>query len=221
MTDHPLIFSAPMIRALIEGRKTQTRRVMNPHEWYQWKFDCVVGRHARFVGGDSGDVVSHCRLPAIVGDQLWVREAWKVIGRERNGETELIFQYSADGAVYKFTEAEEFGSALAAWGKRGNANRSSIHMPRWASRITLTVKEVRVQRVQEISEADAEAEGLKPTTCANVVYEGEGFPSYKSAFGIAWNSIHGPDAWRRNDWVCALTFSVDPRNIDASIKGAA
>ena len=185
------------------------------------------------MGGDSGDVVSHCRLPAIVGDQLWVREAWRTFISldamkpadlwPRDGKGAGV-AYEAGGGMSLSAGGERYGDCglvtradIAAFGKL----RTPIFMPRWASRITLTVTEVRVQRVGDISEADAEAEGMKPTTCANVVYEGDGFPSYKSAFGIAWNSIHGPDAWRRNDWVAAISFEVRKGNIDASMKGAA
>ena len=98
----------------------------------------------------------------------------------------------------------------------GTRWRPSIHMPRWASRLTLTVTDVRVQRLQEISEEDARAEGAYPCE-GGWSYGGSPLAgtTARGAFYCLWNSLHGPDAWSANPWVCALTFTVDRRNIDA------
>lgn len=202
MGDRPIIFSAPMVRALLDGRKTQTRRVLKPqpkmlrgagpfyrphpttapHEW-----------HALH----GGHIAAIVKVPYAVGDRLWVREAW--------------FDPQMDGArrLYVADNPQDVGPV--------HRKRPSIHMPRWASRLTLTVTDVRVQRLQEISEEDARAEGLEwaaPTWGVKGLAESwNGDP--RLAFAALWNSLHGPGAWDANPWVCALTFTVDRRNIDA------
>jgi hypothetical protein len=97
--------------------------------------------------------------------------------------------------------------------------RPSIFMPRWASRLTLTVTDVRVQRLQDISEADAVAEGIQPLNSGFGYYDptgsqGAAFTWAADAFGHLWNSLHGPDAWDKNPWVAAYTFTVQHGNID-------
>jgi hypothetical protein len=96
----------------------------------------------------------------------------------------------------------------------------SIYMPRWASRITLHVTDVKIERVQDISEADAKAEGAVCTTCANAVAPKDGFPSYRSGFGILWDSINAGRGygWKANPWVIAITFKPELANIDATIR---
>lgn len=213
MTDRPILFSGQMVRAIIEGRKTQTRRVFRwqgpkgyPHSWDHAIIDNPAGvqrllvpfNHpddAHLAWGESG---YHRHYgPADPGDRLWVRES-----------IDKMAECGDDEIAYK---ADWPGDA------RGLGWRPSIHMPRWASRLTLTVTDVRVQRVQEISEADARAEGTDPTTCANVVAPADGFPSYRSAFGILWDSINAKRpgrSWSANPWVCAVSFSVIRKNIE-------
>lgn len=165
MRERPILMSGPMVRALLEGRKTQTRRIVKPqpHE------DCgaievgryhptVVDRHgdeqpgAEIFGAYSldGDWGAKCPYGA-PGDRLWVREAW--IEYDKTGyvvdPTQGRFVYRADCAPGTF-------ASDGIWWKW----KSSIHMPRWASRLTLTLTDVRVERVQDISEAEAEAEGF-------------------------------------------------------------
>jgi hypothetical protein len=199
MTDRPIIFSGPMVRALIDGRKTQTRRVLKPQPG---ELDNVFrdgGGHWH-VTDSQGAWMSELRIPYAPGDRLWVRESAHIDGREVN---------------YR-TDSEAGGANASGWGWR-----SPIHMPRWASRLTLTVTDVRVQRLQQIRFTDTLAEGVEETdfyakrhrACLeqNV---GCGSVSFDS-FADLWNSIHGPDAWDANPWVVALTFTVERRNIDA------
>lgn len=183
MADKPIIFSAPMIRALLDGRKTQTRRLV--------KYD------------KCGAPI----MPYDVGYRLWVKEAWQTspayddLPPSGMGGDESIF-YTADGSW------ESWG-----WGDlgcvSGGRKRSQIHMPRWASRLTLTLTDVRVQRVQEIIAEDCEAEGVHFERDALAPAE-----LIISRFRDLWNSIHGPTAWNDNPWVCALTFDVHRCNID-------
>jgi hypothetical protein len=200
MTDRPILFSAPMIRALLDGRKTQTRRVLKEQppegaKFFAWDLG-PAGAFASFIKPDvrgNADLYPS-RLPAWRGDQLWVREAFC----PRLG-------WPAPVAKPHYRADDDRPEWRSLW-------KPSIHMPRWASRLTLIVADVRVQRLQDISEADARAEGVNPD--AWVQPDGTDTPSYVSAFQTLWNSLHGPDAWAANPWVVALTFTVHPRNID-------
>lgn len=202
MTDRPLIFSAASIRALLAGSKTQSRRVLKPQPpcdeygepvggaFYgpNWYTSIVVDRWSEEqpgpeVYGISGDGWG-VKIPYVLGDRLWVRETFSTDGQ---AERECI--YLATIGTDSDYSAEEISEIR--W-------RSPIHMPRWASRLTLTVTDVRVQRVQDISEEDARAEGV----------------GTRDAFACAWDAIHGHGAWARNDWVAALTFTVREGNIN-------
>lgn len=244
MTDKPIIFSAPMVRALLEGRKTQTRRVINPqpqlNEAGLWRYPpdtaCEgdpkrwVKRFGGFCQTDEDGVrwfllnptKGRRLLPYAPGDRLYVREHWRTARAYDDlapsamaGEEPV--KYEADGM-------EEM------WGWPGlflpGRFRQGRHMPRWASRITLTVTEVRVQRLQEISEADAVSEGcpLDPfyhdTTADGsnphmVKIDTAKWISPRGWYHRLWDSLHGPDAWDANPWVVAVSFTVDRRNIDA------
>lgn len=186
MADRPIIFSAPMVRALLSGRKTQTRRVLRDPTgsgWYRHpKTSQIVG-----CMGNPPPL-----LPYAPGDRLWVREALE----RANGEA---IGYPADGDWLPNTPWR--------WQRR---TLPSIHMPRWASRLTLTVTEVRVQRLQDISEEDARAEGAKRPMA---ICEDDG-TTYVDGFANIWTSLHGPDAWDANPWVAAISFGVQRGNID-------
>lgn len=202
MSDKPIIFSAPMVRALLEGRKTQTRRVVRQP-------DVDAGQHwHRYPAGwfmiDEDDAYL-AKTPYQTGDRLYVREAHKLIDR--------CCDYRAD-----WPEATQ---RMFRW-------RPSIHMPRWASRLTLTVTDVRVQRLQEISEADAMAEGGVGENGEEPCGEGyrdafwvnhgqahgKSFSTARDSFRDLWNSLHGPEAWDANPWVAAYTFRPVLGNID-------
>ncbi len=190
MTDHPILFSAPMVCALLDGRKTQTRRLA-------WRFREVPTT-------DDGEGLS--RLPSPwqrvqPGDRLWVRETWAEVGTYDPGLPIYRADYpSCVPAGYDNIPAAE----AVKW-------RVSIHMPRRLSRLTLTVTDVRVQRLQDISHEDAEAEG----------WPGSGPDTQlRDAYPYSWyanlpNDLHGSGAWEANPEVVALTFTVAQRNIDA------
>lgn len=209
MTDRPIIFSAPMVRALIEGRKTQTRRVLKqqPYEYRGkwWVTDRASGdcELQDWANGHVG-----VGLPYAPGDRLYVREAWTARmthgwtiadARSRMFQEEIL--YRADGH-----ESDD------GWWP-------SIHMPREFSRLTLTVTEVRVQRLQDISEEDAMAEGAMRWG-ADFHGGGSTHQTARENFASLWNSLHGPEAWDANPWVVALAFTVQHGNID-KIGGAA
>lgn len=197
MADKPIIFSGPMVNALLAGRKTQTRRILKPQppDGLMPESMAIAGEAQPIGAGWSR------------GDRLWVRETCAIW----NGEHHDIV-YRADETSDGW-EAMRHDARLGFW-----KIKSSIHMPRWASRLTLTVTDVRVQRLQEISEADAMAEGVDAVIMDDVPRQAA--MSRRSDFAALWNSIHGPEAWDANPWVVALTFAVHKRNID-SVEAAA
>ncbi len=191
MTERPILFSAEMVRAILDGRKTQTRWVIKPQptgatSWLPHME--ASGFYPNKIGAEPERLVCKYGAP---GDLLWVRETW---ARHASG-----VDYAADFAAVSRPQA-------GPW-------RPSIHMPRWASRITLEVKSVRVERLQDISEDDARAEGapadwepgvaralmqaVMPTAC---------FSPHLTGFARLWNHIHGPGAWDANPWVWAISF---------------
>jgi hypothetical protein len=201
-----------MVRALLDGRKTQTRRklrVLNPNMLIAAEHDggrCLL-QLARFAKGD----------------RLWVRETFARVGFK---EPEPV-NYRADGEhQHMGTGRESNGDETAyytdCWerngGRReGSAWKPGIHMPRWASRLTLTVTDVRVQRLQEINEEDAKAEGAT----AAVAGHGDDGPikTYRTGFVRIWQEINGN--WLANPWIVALTFTVEKANIDEAKGDAA
>lgn len=202
MTERPILFSAPMVRAILDGRKTQTRRVKNiPQNAIAAWLDGMAWRF------DLPGAFKMVRCPyGVPGDRLWVRETLKSgpLPNLFTGEPTIatIALYAADDEWV--INEHEFN--LVPWWKHWEDGRKlpPIHMPRWASRITLEISDVRVQRVQEISEDDAFAEGVSQMDWE---YDnGECCDTRRESFSLLWDSIHGTGAWGRNDWVWALTF---------------
>lgn len=214
MSDKGIIFSAPMVRALLDGRKTQTRRLAKPRSTVRPSL--LDGEWSDSYVLDPGNAEWLARdVPYAIDDRLYVREAWSVRGvfsdvvevgyraSENRGHTEYVEQWPVARAV-------PGKGKWPAWPKYG----PSIHMPRWASRLWLPVTDVRVQRLQECSEVDAIQEGvtLVEETCEDPV----------EAYGLLWNSLHTAEGerWQDNPWVVAVSFDVHRGNIDAEGKGA-
>lgn len=185
MTDIPIIFSASMVRALLEGRKTMTRRLA-------W----------RPIKGAAPCIVTPSPWQKVKpGDRLWVREnLFLYPNRDEDFEplkrdAELNWTYTADDS--------------AASSVRGSSHYAkgipSIHMPRWASRLTLVVKATKIERLNDIDGIDALAEGVTPE---------EGVAPWR-LFKRLWESLHGEGAWAANAEVVAPTFTVHQCNIDA------
>lgn len=201
MTEKPILFSAPMVRAILAGQKAQTRRqIVNltpDPDGKRWRFGykthgVIFQDDARVRDGalDHEGYIKYSK-----GDTLWVRESWSGLYRYADLKPRDMggpFWYWADGNPQK-----------GDWTKP----KPSIHMPRWASRITLLVTDVRVQRLQDISEEDAKAEGVveAPGGWWSAA-EGQSGTTARAAFGILWDSING--TWDANPWVYAMTFSV-------------
>jgi len=188
MDGKPILFSAPMVRALLDGSKTQTRRVVK------------IPYHAQIEDRDDGkpwpwmynaDVDDDHWFPCPYGqpgDRLWVREAWRASSAHNNLPPRDIpegdaIHYQADGFARIF---------------KGKC-RPSMFMPRWASRITLEITDVRVERLRDISREDAEAEGWNPAAdvCSPLVW-----------YAALWQSINGPGSWALNPWVWVVSFKV-------------
>lgn len=201
--ERPIIFSGPMVRAILDGRKTQTRRVVKlpkakglEFRWSNAHADPGVGGGAymhvefRYVE-DLWEGCCH-RIYCPYGeirDRLWVRETWGVYdGREGTNSVE----YKADNQP----------KSVGRW-------RPSIHMPRWASRITLEITGIRVERLQDISEKDAKAEGVERLSDGFHDYSGEldgQLGQATTSFCTLWQSIHGPYSWNANPWVWVVEF---------------
>lgn len=225
MTDRPIIFSGPMVRALLDGRKTQTRRVLcqfDPDRDPPQAGPYFAGHKAATWTDREG---TPWRYPgakgAATGDRLWVREAWSInahggfsIGGV--GDWGYSLDFRAGGTKHlRFSGHYADDPYMRLYDTQVGDWRSPIHMPRWASRLTLTVTDVRVQRLQDISAEDVQAEGacelaFVPPTEADT-------EEARGIFRDLWNSLHGPDAWDSNPWVVALTFTVEKRNIDGAL----
>jgi hypothetical protein len=176
--NRPITFNAEMIRAILDGRKTQTRRIMKP--------------------GIAGDACPFGQP----GDRLWVRETWQgplfdLEDMEAYAEDSSKFenpnycQYAADGGPRpEYVDADD--NLRHGW-------CPSIHMPRWASRITLEITGVRVERLNDISDQDALAEGCS----TDDMMSGE---ALSDVFGRVWRDIYGADSWFENPWVWCISF---------------
>lgn len=207
MSDRPMLFSAPMVRALLDGTKTQTRRIA--------KFiteDAPDRFHAKngdggMAGMSESEVAVYAAdyAPWSIGDRLWVKETWSHTGTGVWSTNDV--HNARDGeAIYRATD-DRLG---AGW-------FPSIFMFRKLSRLTLTVTDVRVERLQDCSQQDAFAEGAQRVCLPDSVPLPSGVltnNTYKTGYAVLWDSINGDGAWEKNPWVVALTFDVRKGNID-------
>ena len=217
MTERPILFSGPMVRAILEGRKTQTRRVVNPQPE-------LIPADVPKAPGDNGwwwpakavrsmvqtrDMAAFCPY-GIPGDRLWVRETWSLMrivnrntGIERN---QVVYRASLPDGYDMF-------------GIIGHKWRPSIHLKRSDSRILLEITAVRCERLQDISEADAMAEGV--TTIwpdgprqdkgpnhytIEVGYVSYNAPTAAGVYSMLWDQINGDGSWAANPWVWVIEF---------------
>jgi len=210
MKERPILFSAPMVRALLNRSKTQTRRVVKlrngqylpPSEsadrpgWQQLLHSCPYG---------------------IPGDRLWVKETWGM---------ELLWGTSGEGSISRGYEIRyraggecgftyegpdsEIDPFLRYYDTQKGNWRPSIYMPHWASRILLEIVHIRVERLQNLSETDALAEGVDPELCDHARRSCEEIGCYgntaKAAYHGLWDQIHGQDSWATNPWVWVVQF---------------
>lgn len=195
MRERPILFSAPMVRAILDGRKTQTRRVAklvrHPDFGYWMKPNVFVQEN------EQQHVIDRACPYGQPGDRLWVRETFFDTAPFKSA---ALFLGRATRYAYR---ADEEVIGCHKW-------KPSIHMPRRASRILLDVTAIRVERLQDISEADARAEGARecdPVSGREVLLAG---PSQRGSFVLhyrdIWEQINGPDSWAANPWVWIIEF---------------
>ncbi len=202
MKERPILFNSEMVRAILEGRKTQTRRVVKPQPCGGWAFDGVYGKITshhpqrgkfgaflrRGVGTPWPELgILPCPYGS-PGDRLWVRETFFSFRHAGVFSTASRIVYRAD---YSGQEDEDYATECHGW-------KPSIHMPRWASRITLEITDIRVERLQEISEKDAIAEGVVACPDMGITAVGE--------YSLLWESINGKGSWDENPWVWVIEF---------------
>jgi hypothetical protein len=221
MKQRPILFNGAMVRAILSGQKTQTRRVMKVQPLLNGHFWQVYG------AGWSDNVTSVPAMPGHSlarncpfgqpGDQLWVREAWMPDAPRDGTWADVEFYGCKDAPLslipehYRTPEhclfsATWTGTPMVGW-------TPSIHMPRWASRITLEITGVRVERLKDISEEDARSEGIEiePGTAHWKNYDltpgnWRYWESPIQSFRTLWESINGAGSWEANPWVWVLEF---------------
>jgi hypothetical protein len=216
MAERPIVFTGESVRSILDGRKTQTRQVVKLREFqrsdtrgYDYTFR---DRQLRWHDYRTDNLLAN-RAPYRIGDRLWVKETFLQSGGTyltEWGEQEWTWsggriEYCADGAKPRYLDD----------GRTWMMKRPSVHMWRKISRLTLEVLSVRVERVQDITEEDARAEGVRPTDAA-IVFEGKspgtrlrrdlGMTS-RGAFACAWDRIHGKRVpWASAPWVWVIAF---------------
>lgn len=212
MADRPILFSGAMIRAILAGRKTQTRRLLNLPKWAV-PGTLEIDDDGPYACAEVSGCLSKVPTRINTGDRLWVKENHAIVPRTAYRMSEGVQQTLRpddhhDAAVYA---AEWDRSKPGRW-------RPSIHMPRWASRLTLTVTDVRVERLQDIIEEDAIAEGCgqyASSTKLSRPFNPDWKGRYREGYAELWDEINGAGSWEANPWVVAYTFTVQHSNIDA------
>lgn len=214
--ERPILFSGPMVRALRDGSKTQTRRVCKPAQFYSLSTVVEVpdpmergqvynGSH---FGDEEGEVQFACPYGGR-GDRLWVRETF-VQGWDYDPVTDRIKRYDSDGKQIPIKTWYRADGADIGWcdadGWEANTPwKPSIHMPRAASRITLEITRVRVERLQDISADDARAEGCPDRPIPGAEQASVDLLA-KLWYHDLWEQINGPGSWAANPWVWAIEF---------------
>lgn len=227
MKSSPILFSGPMVRALLDGCKTQTRRILKVQprnvihkDLRDDGYGAMRFLWLRQTGPALDEHVEESLICpyGVPGDLLWVRETCCTDWTDRP-------IYKANG-----------GSAREAGYAEEPRWRPSIHMPRWASRLTLRLTDVRVERVQDASHLDILAEGVRipadadggvmleltgkspPAKFLTKAQLGDERAILRAHWASLWENTNGPGAWERNDWVWALTFDVIRENVDAALQ---
>lgn len=210
--ERPIIFSSAMVNAILEGRKTQTRRVVKPQPLDSWMLHRNTDwseyyQRTRFGlkkhlwiahPTENKEIVCPKGVP---GDRLWVKETFGIPAAPYEKRTKELVVYRADQSP-ALREANKYF-----W-------RNVRNMPRWASRIALSITNIRVERLQRISEADAIAEGVRQLRDGSRTFagrEGPGnlvtpWPTAKEAFADGWELINGKQSWADNPWVWVIEF---------------
>lgn len=217
--ERPILFSAPMVRAILEGRKTVTRREVKKRA----ALDCLAaGFEPAFLALPGNADLCPYGQP---GERLWVRETWGVISHDFDEHGNMIdwkpdrpasairemrfgHGYYSGHVIYRADGEAEWAGDDDGGGDDRSAWKPSIHMPRIASRILLEITEVRVEQLQDISDAQCIAEGLglneRAIGVKMTVPQGASMP--KTMFSELWSAINGRESWDANPWVWVLEF---------------
>jgi len=209
MKERPILFSGPMVRAILAGHKTQTRRLVKVGDTIEERDDGTRWPYfTTWAHGDDGSPWAACPYGE-PGDRLWVRETWAA-------RTDVDALKDPDKARhYAMYRADDAGSPTDPnnWHDYGGKWRPSIHMPRWVSRLTLAVTAVRVERLQEISEDDAQAEGVDryAAACDHPRFGCDEIGclgvTHRASYAALWDDINGDRAaWASNPWVWVVEF---------------
>lgn len=215
--ERPIIFSGEMVKAILDGKKTMTRRVV---KFRDFTTDSITPLHIELVDGKyclfnerNGWLIGYpkCKFGEI-GDRLWVRETHHVVGGTADYEIEEIKQGLQDIKNFASYKADGYGNPCdGGW-------TSPMFMPRWASRILLEITDIRVERLNDISEADCEKEGFRFYPLSRICFKpcstkhpsGHGSNNYKSIFGEYWDTLNAKKGypWSSNPWVWVVEFKV-------------
>ncbi|HBZ2245769.1 TPA: hypothetical protein MG833_00810 [Klebsiella pneumoniae] len=232
MKERGMIFNSEMVRAILDGRKTQTRR---PIKWKQTRFTEIGEREDGSKWPWSEDAEHACDFwhPCpfgAVGDRIWVRETWGVVSHAFSDDG-LMIDWVPDRpatAIHEMPFGNGYYSGYAIYAADGDFTwgdddgyedgrscwKPSIHMPRAASRILLEITDVRVERLNAISEEDAEAEVIDMEAlydsqdCYDCIADHNmtGRPTVTGAFKYLWESIYGEEGWKSTPWVWVIEF---------------
>lgn len=236
----PMLFSPAMVEALLAGRKSETRRILNPQpETYQndagetcdiYPFKVEGQTRSRIASGFGGSgVITTQECRAEIGDLIWVKEAHYAFGwwettdeltKKTQKPKRQFVRYPAKPVLFEAPAGLMTGQPKQ---RSGWYKRSSLFLPKLESRLTLRVTGFSIERLHDIDEAGAIAEGVErlksgrgfydPTKSKGAVHLGEYFTDARAAYAELWNSINGPDAWDANPWVDVTKFDVLQRNI--------
>ena len=235
--ERPILFSSSMVRAILDGKKTQTRRIVRIDDAPISKADWDKGKRQRGIPSNAQNVrmigYLKCDAPPgsyavssrvdcpywdLGGSRLWVRETWAPADamagiHDTDLDTPQCVAYAADRTAVVFGHDLKARKAdTYAWNWDRLKWRPSIFMPRWASRITLEVTAVRVERLRDISEEDAAAEGIEPLWSTRKVYPSKHAAevqtqSFRDGFRVLWDDINGKRApWASNPWLWVVSF---------------
>jgi hypothetical protein len=194
MKERPIIFNTNMVKAILEGRKTQTRRPIKPQplghslesildgKWFTKSFDGLLSPKIK-------DLPMYCPLGQI-GDHLWVRETFRFYDSDECPHADFPCGCPRNGTPL-FKASHDCGD--------GEKWKPSIHMPRWTSRILLEITNIRVERLNDISESDCLKEGVGSPILRDCK---------KPKFMQLWESVYGSDSWKQNSWVWVVEFKV-------------
>lgn len=208
MKERPILFSTSMVKAILDGRKTQTRRLFKyaehpavigyepngPHGWWKGtaKSEAVIQQYI-----STFPLTIKCPFGG-VGDRLWVRETFRLYDLDECPHADFPCGCPRNGTpLYKASHDCDDGEK---W-------KPSIHMPRSACRLILEITNIRVERLQDVSVEDAKAEGFDYSTHPSAIKMGYAIGA-KTNFRFAWEEIYGPNAWNKNPWVWIVEFKV-------------